>query len=257
MGKTYSIRPIPLCISGSELSRYTYRMGYGVGCICCSYAWYIEGASRHILVDTGINAELFSEYGWKVPKYDIQSLEQGLAKLGLKPEDIDLVIITHLHFDHCGMGYKYPKAKFLVQQAEFDAAQTPLPYDPYTVFKSSFKGLDLQTVDGDYQVEEGIRCLFTPGHTIGGQSVAVDTAKGTAVIDSMCSQWENYYPNPAMYRPGPKLKKEDMPPEPEVALPSLRSDNEVCYKSLIRIKSTADILIPLHDPRFIGVDRIP
>lgn len=257
MAKTYSIRPIPICISGTDLSRYTYRMGFGIGCINCNYTWYIEGPSRNILVDTGLSAELFSKYGWRVPKYNIQSLEQGLAKLNLKPEDIDLVILTHLHFDHCGMGYKYTKAKFLVQKVELDAAKILIPYDPYAFFKSTYEGLDLQTVEGDYQVEEGIKCLFTPGHTAGGQSVAIDTAKGTAIIDCMCSQWENYYPYPAMYRPELKLEKADIPPEPEVALTSLRSNNEDCYNSLLRIKKAADILIPGHDPRFMAVDIIP
>lgn len=257
MGETYSIRPIPLCLSGSELGRYTYRMGYGIGCLVVTSVWYIEGASRHILVDAGITAEQFKEYGWKVPKVEIQSLEDGLAKLNLKPEDIDLVILTHMHFDHTASGYKYTKAKFLTQKAELNAAEHEIPpWDPYNYLPRSFKGLDFQVVEGDYKVEEGINVWLTPGHTAGGQAVVIDTAKGKAIIDAMCAQWENYYPYPAMYKPSFKYE-EDIPPDPPVALPGPRWDNENSYKSLLRIKEAADILIPGHSPRYLGVDRIP
>jgi len=256
MSKAYSIRPIPISISGTELSRYTYRMGGGIGCINATYAWYIEGPSRNILVDTGMTAEKMREYGYPIPRYNIQTPEQGLARLNLKPEDIDLVIITHLHFDHVGMSYMYKKAKFLVQKTELEEAKRLIPWDPYAYFPRAWKGVDLQLVEGDYQIEEGLRTLLTPGHTRGGQAVAVDTAKGTAIIDAQCTQWENYYPYPRMYRPQLE-NKEDQPPEPEVALPALRWDNVKSYESLLRVKREADIIIPNHDPRFIGVDRIP
>lgn len=257
MGKTYSIRPVPLCMSGNDLSRYTYRVGYGISCINVQYTWYIEGASRNILVETGLDAQGCAEYGWLVPKSEIQTLEQGLAKMDLKPEDIDLVIATHLHFDHIGLGYKFPKAKFLVQKHELEKAPTPVPWDPYNYFERAWRGLDFQTVEGDFQVEEGIRTMLTPGHAWAGQAVAIDTAEGTAVIGSQCGQWENYYPYPRMYKPQPKFK-EDIRPDLEVALPAPRSGtNEECYESLLSIKRAADILIPAHDPRFISVDRIP
>lgn len=257
MSKKYTIRPIPISISGNDLSRYTYRMGVGIGCINANYTWYIEGASSNILIDTGFTAEKFREYGWLVPKYDIQTPEQGLAKLNLKPEDIDLVVVTHLHFDHIGMGYLYTKAKFLVPRRELEQAQTLIQWDPYNYLPRAWKELDFQLVEEDYQIEEGIRTILTPGHAWCGQAVAVDTVKGTAIIDSMCSQWENYYPYSRMYQPEMKYE-EDQPPDPEVAIPAPRSGtNEECYESLIRIKREADILIPVHDPRFICVDRIP
>lgn len=257
MEKTYSIRPIALCLSGSDLGRYTYRMGYGIGCAVVTTVWYIEGASRHILVDAGITAEQFKDYGWRVPKYDLQSLEQGLGKLSLKPEDIDLVIVTHMHFDHVALGYKYTKAKFLVQKDELWAAENEIPpWDPYNYIPGAWKGLDFEVMEGDYEVEEGINCWLTPGHTRGGQSVVIDTPKGKAIIDCFCSQWENYYPYPAMYRPTMK-REEDMPPDPPVALTGPRWDNENSYKSLLKIKEAADILIPGHSPKYLNVDRIP
>jgi glyoxylase-like metal-dependent hydrolase (beta-lactamase superfamily II) len=140
--------------------------------------------------------------------------------MDLKPEDIDLVIATHLHFDHIGLGYKFPKAKFLVQKRELEKAPTLVPWDPYNYFERAWRGLDFQTVEGDFQVEEGIRTMLTPGHAWAGQ--------------------------------------EDIRPDLEVALPAPRSGtNEECYESLLSIKRAADILIPSHDPRFISVDRIP
>jgi len=232
-------------------------MGYGIECQVATYVWYIEGASRNIMVDAGITAQQFKDYGWLVPKKEVQTLEEGMGKLNLKPEDIDLVILTHMHFDHTALGPKYTRAKFLTQKAEMEAAEHDVPpWDPYNYIKSTWQGLDYQIIEGDYQVEEGIWCLLTPGHTAGGQSVAIDTAKGKAIIDCMCAQWENYHPHPKMYRPTMK-NSEDQPPDPEVALPGPRWDNWASYHSLLRVKREADIIIPGHSAKYLNVDRIP
>ena len=63
--------------------------------------FYIKGAEKNILVDTGCPAEISKVYHPNDPVSDIQSFEEALAKQGLKPEDIDIVIQTHLHYDHC------------------------------------------------------------------------------------------------------------------------------------------------------------
>ena len=55
-------------------------------------------------------------------------------------------------------------------------------------------GLNVEFVNGDYELTKGIRVILTPGHSPGGQSVAVDTDDGTYVIAGMCTIRENFYP---------------------------------------------------------------
>ncbi|MFC1820550.1 N-acyl homoserine lactonase family protein, partial [Thermodesulfobacteriota bacterium] len=194
MNPQHVIRPIPLILGASRLSDHTYRVDLGRKVVTCTYIWYIEGPKKRILVDTGTDAESFRQYGYPGRK-DVQTPEQGLAKIGLKPEDIDIVIPTHLHFDHFFFASKYSQAQFIVQKAELDYQRNPLPFETRKPMREdALNGIDVKLIDGDYEVEEGVRLLFTPGHTGGGQSVAIDTAKGTAIISGLCSIPENFYP---------------------------------------------------------------
>ena len=241
--KSYSIRPIPLVISSTELSTKCYRYSMGRVVPGGVHVWFIEGASKNILVDSGASKEIFAAHG-AFHRRDVQSLEQGLAKVGLKPEDIDLVIQTHLHWDHVALASKLSKAKFLVQKAELDFARNPHPFEPSGYDPKLLEGLNFEVIEGDYQVEEGINLWFTPGHAPGGQSVVINTAKGTAIIDSLCSIDENF--NPSEIKAG-------LP----VIAPATHVDVMQAYESLLRIKEKADILIPQHEVRFVLIDRIP
>ena len=78
----------------------------------CCYVWYIEGVKQNILVDAGDSAESIRNRG-HIEEH-IQSIDEGLAKLELTPESIDIVILTHLHTDHVSLAHRYTKAKFIV-----------------------------------------------------------------------------------------------------------------------------------------------
>ena len=85
----------------------------GQRCLPGSYVWHIEGSGPKVLVDCGASTESFLSHG--LEQKTIQSLEEGLARIGLKPADISIVIQTHLHFDHVELAYKMTRAKFIVQ----------------------------------------------------------------------------------------------------------------------------------------------
>ena len=225
------------------MSSHIYRAGGGIMMPTCTYVWYIGGADRHILVDSGATKELVAEYGL-LGRYNVQSVEQGLAKLGLKPQDIDLVIQTQLHYDHVGLAVKFRKAKFLVQKAELDFAQNPHPSQTGLYDMKLFDGSDIEVIDGDYEVEDGIKLWLTPGHTPGGQSVVVNTSSGKAIIDGMCAIDEAFDP------PG-ELKKK-MP----VVASAVNVDVIQAYESLVRVKEGADLLIPQHSIRFAFIDKL-
>ena len=87
---TFTIRPIALCEGPRDTSESAYRLNYGIECNTACYVWYIEGSQPKALVDAGAKADMFAEKG--LIERDLVSVEQGLGKLGLKPEDIGVVL---------------------------------------------------------------------------------------------------------------------------------------------------------------------
>ena len=240
----YSIRPIALCRGPKDLSAYTYRMNTGTTINSVCYVWYIEGSQPKILVDAGATASMFEEKG--MPETDLISLEDGLNKLGVKPEDIGIVIVTHLHFDHIALSYLFKKAKFIVQKKELDYARNPHPIDSAGYDRSMFEGLDLEVIDGDKEIIPGVSVFLTPGHTPGGQSVEVNTTAGKAIITGYCHVLSTFEPNEVMKRHGW-----------EVIPPTIHLDVREAYDSVLEVTRRADIVIAQHDPAFVEKERIP
>ena len=129
-----------------------------------------------ILVDTGVGwpTELVKE--WKVVN---RHAADALAEHDLSPADVRIVINSHLHFDHCGQNAVFKHAPFYVQRSELDRARRE---KNKTSEWFDFAGAKFELVDGDAQIADGVRVVATPGHTIGHQSVIVDTEDGGAVM---------------------------------------------------------------------------
>lgn len=240
----YRIYPIALCEGPRDVSQWTYCLNIGTKCNSACYVWYIEGSKPKILVDCGARASHF--VGKPFITRDLISIEDGLAKLGLTPEDIKIVILTHLHFDHVALAYLYKKARFIVQKKELDYARNPHPLDALYYDSSTFEGLNLEVIDGDKEVIPGVSVFLTPGHTPGGQSVEIETAAGEAIITGFCSQMSTFTQTEEMRRRGW-----------EVAAPGLHQDAREAYNSVLKVKRRAAIIVPLHEPKFIGIETIP
>jgi glyoxylase-like metal-dependent hydrolase (beta-lactamase superfamily II) len=101
-----------------------------------------------------------------------ESLPAQLARLGLDVGDITHVVNSHLHFDHCGCNALFPRAKFLLQRAELDAARAP---GSHAHERSWNHPLDYRALDGEHDVfgDGAVVLLPTPGHTPGHQSMRV------------------------------------------------------------------------------------
>ena len=154
----------------------------------------IESAGKRILVDTG--------YGEKLTPADIERLSlqgrrlrESLADIGLFPEDIDIVINTHLHADHCGGNTVYadgrvvpafPRAEYWVQRLEMADARYPNERTRNTYFAENFVPLEengrLRLLFGDTRVTPEVLCIATPGHTRGHQSVYIESAGQKALF---------------------------------------------------------------------------
>jgi N-acyl homoserine lactone hydrolase len=241
------IHPIPLAEAQFEKSLMTYGFNFGQLFHFVIYVWYIEGPKQRILVDAGGNMEYMTKLSASPAKgiREIQTLGFGLSKLGIDFGDIDLVIFTHLHHDHVAEASKFPKARFLVQIDELECAQNPHPAlaSRYHFYKEYLSSLKFEVVNGDTMICDEISVLKTPGHTPGGQSVSVKTAQGTAVIAGLCTIRENFEPSSPVTLP--------------VITPGIHVNVLDAYDSLLRIKETADIVVPLHDSEFLRKNTIP
>jgi len=243
------IHPIATVRGPAPKTNITYRVGPGQMVDTASYTWYIEGPKEKIVVDTADVAEELAARGLG-GKTDLQSPEDGLGKFGLKPSDIDIVIITHLHGDHIALAHKFTKAKFIVQRRELAEALCPHPigapsYRPFNKPFKPYEDLNYEVIEGDKEIVEGVKALLTPGHTPGTQSIAVETAKGLAVIVGSCTIMENFYPTEAVRAKWPLI------------VPGILYNAVEAYDSMVRIKEMAKIIVPNHATDFVDREAIP
>ncbi len=124
------------------------------------------------LVDTGVGGPRRWLDDWRVVN---RSVADALDDLGMTPGDIGLVINTHLHFDHCGQNAVFKHAAFYVQRAELTRARQE---SPQLADWFDFMNAKFELLDGDTEVLPGLRVIATPGHTVGHQSVLVESADG-------------------------------------------------------------------------------
>jgi glyoxylase-like metal-dependent hydrolase (beta-lactamase superfamily II) len=238
MERHYKIKPL-------IITKFNLRKGDWAPNVC----WYIEGADRNILIDTSISAEHTKRYTTTKVE-DVISFEDALSSIGLKPEDMDLIIHTHLHFDHCGNTSKCKNAKVIVQKAELDFAFAPHPVFSTTYDCGLIKDCNLVPIEGNQEILPGIDVISVPGHTPGTQAVSIQTTKGKAIISGFCASHETFYP------PTPQLQWGKDHPGP-VAAPGIFVDAFSAYEAVVKVKGLADILLPMHDVAIFDMKTIP
>jgi glyoxylase-like metal-dependent hydrolase (beta-lactamase superfamily II) len=195
----------------------------------------LERDSTRILVDTGLpEIEWVAANFGKVTQTPDEVLSEALRRyLGWEPEDVGIVINTHLHFDHCGGNRVFPNARFVVQRREYEFAMAPTNFEalyPRHLFdRTAVDYFDWLFVDGDHDLFHGLRLLFTPGHSPGHQSVAFQATDGLIV-----------YTGDAVNR---------MESIEQRLAPGLYTDLDAALHSIDRIREIADLVIPSHDIR--------
>ena len=235
-------RPMLIVEETNDKSLMTYLMGMGTPISLGVYIWLVEGASKNVLIDTGCSADYLNSLGF--PSKQVSTAEKELEKVGLTVDDIDMVIITHLHSDHAKDAEKFKNAKFVVQKSELEFAANPHPIQAGWFVELPRDRLEV--VDGDKEVLEGIRVIHTPGHTSGGQSVLIETEKGTACLCGLCTILENLYPPEELRQTGVRA-----------ITPAIHTNAMQAYDSLIKIQELADQVVALHDISYKSVARIP
>jgi N-acyl homoserine lactone hydrolase len=235
------IHPIPIYSVTMFKAQHTYRFNYGQKVEVANYVWYIDGTGEKILVDAGGDSNFSRSLG--LPVRDIQTLEDGLSKVGVTCKDIEVVILTHLHYDHVAQASRFPKARFLVQADELSFAQKPHPVFAGGYVQKFFAGLPFHVINGDVQICNEVSVMKTSGHTPGGQSVVVRTDPSVTIISGLCTIRENFEP--------PLSIRDTLPVVP----PTLHTNVFEAFDSLIKIKSRADLVLPLHDIELLESGR--
>lgn len=151
---------------------------------------------KRVLVDTGLSSKYDNDPKFK-NIYAVnrsKTLHDGLQELGLGPGDIDLVVNTHLHFDHAGGNTEkvdgrivpaFPNARYLVQKREWQAANHPHERNAASYLDENFAVLEdsgrLELLDGDAELEPGLTVVRTGGHSEGHQIVQLESEGQGAV----------------------------------------------------------------------------
>lgn len=188
-----------------------------------------------VVVDTSVQSvhvaqDILGENFTRTPDQDPR---RALKDRGVNPEDVDLVIFSHLHWDHSGNNDLFPRARFLVQERELRYALRPSAYFARSFlaesfgYRPGFQGIQFETVDGDTSLMPGLDLILVPGHTPGSQAVLVQTPGGRVCVSGdAVYTYENL--------------DERIPP-------GFHVDVDQSLDSMERIRGSADLVLPGHE----------
>jgi len=159
-----------------------------------------EVGGKRILVETGMGSK-FEHGGRFAREWGIEqpvTLVDDLASIGVAPEDIDIVVLTHLHFDHAGGNTRtdgagrgvpvFPRARYVVQRREYAEARYPFFLSRDTYLAENLAPVEeaalWDLVDGDQDLLPGVSTMVSPGHVPALQVVRFESAGDVAVVVS-------------------------------------------------------------------------
>lgn len=190
-------------VHGFSQAALTFSRGHFTKVDFAIYMFLVKGGDQLLLVDTGPGtpAEVKERHGFEMTQLESEEPRAALATAGVQPEDIEVVINTHLHWDHCSNNDLFPNAQILVQGSELHYALHPLPTGRASYERKPgitpfwTRALD-RTIgrDGDYEVMPGVEVVCLPGHTPGSQGVLVHAVSKKYLIAGDCiscyANWE-------------------------------------------------------------------
>lgn len=178
-GQMFGIVPKPLWERKAPADERN-RIRLGLNCLL------IRSGRQNLLIETGLGEKFDAKFK---NIYDVQhppTLMAGLGQLGIKAEDVHIVINTHLHFDHCGWNTRrvngktiptFPAAQYFIQRGEWRQATSPSDRERASYIEEFFEPAESQTefLDGDAEIIPGIRLEVVPGHTRHLQCVRIES----------------------------------------------------------------------------------
>jgi glyoxylase-like metal-dependent hydrolase (beta-lactamase superfamily II) len=224
---TLSAFPVASLVKGAEKDR---KLDIAM------MVWVLKGEGRVVLVDAGFYREKYLK-GWNTIT-DFTRPDKAVARLGIKPEDVTDVIITHTHWDHVDGADLFPKAKVWIQKAEYDHYTAQSKADDKEELNHITALMKLHAlgrvhlVDGDAkEIIPGITVYTGGKHTFESQYVGVKTRVGTMVIAS-----DNMY------------LFENLEKHVPIAASLDANSNLAAQDRMRKIASDLKLIIPGHDP---------
>lgn len=201
------------------------------------FIWVITNENRTIVLDTGFDEAMARRRG----RSHLRNPGEGLRMLGINPETIEDVIISHMHYDHSGNETLFPNARYHLQDGEMafctgrhmcdGATSTAFSADDVAAMVHRIFAGRVQFHDGDEELAPGITLHRVGGHTMGLQVTRVLTRRGWVVLASDAS---HFYANMEQARPFPIVYDLDEVLEG--------------YNTVRNLASSPDHIIPGHDP---------
>ena len=202
--------------------------------------WLVRTSDATILFDTGVSPRAVAGLLRNDPlaRFDDDDLlVHRLDTVGLEADHIDMVVISHLHYDHAGGAALFPKSELIVQRDELAYAMNPAPFFAPLYYRKNF---DLpkarwRLLDGDTELAPGVTVLRTDGHTPGHQSLLVELPEtGPVILAGDCVYWQEH------------LDAE--------RVPGVVFNPTLAFHSIRRLKTLARLVkgrvFPSHDPEF-------
>jgi N-acyl homoserine lactone hydrolase len=202
--------------------------------------WLIKTTDGVVLFDTGVSPRavpglLRNDPLARFGEEDL--LVHRLAALGLEPDDVDLVVLSHLHYDHAGGAHLFSKSELIVQKDEYACAHYPASFLEPFYYRRNFDlpGYRWRLLDGDTELGPGLTVLRSDGHTPGHQSLLVQLPRGGPVLltGDACYWMEH-------------VERERVPGvvwNPALAMHSIKK-----LKTIARLVGAR--IVPGHDPEF-------
>lgn len=208
------------------------------------FVWLIRSPEQDIVVDVGFTSDTAQRRG----RVHYREPSAALRLLGVEPETVQTVILSHFHYDHLGDLDSFPSAQFVVQEAEM--AFWTGPYGPRKEFARALERHDLERLvqlnydgrirfaNGTAQITDGITVIAVGGHTPGLQVTRVETASGPVLLAADAAHLYANFEAEAPF--------------------SVLTDLRESYRSFQTMKALVDDpsrIVPGHDPRVF--DRYP
>lgn len=162
----------------------------------------VESQGKKILIDTGVGDKLSAKRREILNLERQKGLVESLRDKGVGPKEVAVVINTHLHADHCGGNTReeggraiptFPQADYWVQEEEWEAAHHPNERTRAAYLPENYDPLqergNLHLIRGDTPVTSEVRCIVTPGHTRGHQSVVIESGGKKALYLGDLASW--------------------------------------------------------------------
>lgn len=201
-------------------------------------AWYLTDGERKVMIDNG--GPPCCPVKQPYEQTEEQRVQNQLARLGVRPEEIEVMIITHLHWDHTFNNELFTNAKFYIQARELEYSVNALPIHKLTYCHwRRYLQTDYICLEGDEDIVPGVRAIFTPGHTPGSQSVAVDTEAGKFVLISDLTNLDEFW------EADPKVPN------------GVHHDLSDTFESFRKVAKIADYVLTGHDPQILRHHSFP